>query len=397
MSNARLPILRSSSTLDREDACPASPLLPQWPDAAGPWAERGTAMHRFLELYSEHLAAKRGDAYALAIREVAEEWRDDCAALDLTRLPVGEEYEPEASYALDVRTGTARRIPRPSTDGGPRYAAAGLQPGEIPGTIDVLHRTRTLVADYKSGFLPGRHRHQLMWGAAVALALRGGDTAEAQEIRLADPDHAAHSHTWDSWDLADWRAQWADRMEATERSRTATDDMVRPGPHCKHCPAWKACPAKIATVVDAQSGALVRTLNRVATGADVRATLQMLDAVQADLTHMRQSLYGAARERPIDLGDGTWLGEVETTRNKVVGEVAWPIVRDLLGQHADAAARFEVSAASIERALKGAKTAAPDAFKASVAAMKKQIMEQIEQAGGVTPKTSREVKVHRRD
>jgi hypothetical protein len=251
------------------------------------------------------------------------------------------------------------------------------------------------VADYKSGFIQRDHTHQLMAGASVEAAVLAADAVDVEVIRL--DSKARDRRTVDQFDLLMWRAEWVRRITAAREVERVTDDMVRPGQHCKHCKSWLACPAKVGVVVDAASGELVRTLNRVATGGDVKRTLQLLDEVASDIKRMRDTLFGAAREQPIDLGDGTFLGVTATEREQVRADVAWPLLVQMMGPElAERAASHEVSKASILRAVRVAKEKDPARWDKPAAHIQTSILEAIAARGGIERKSSSTVKVHRR-
>lgn len=390
--NARLPVLPSASSLDRAAACPASILLPRWDQSTSPWAERGTAIHAFLQAYGAAKAAGAGDALVAALDAVPEDYRDDCATLDVDQLPLGEGYAAEESWALDLLTGAARRIQPPSAD---THTYVGVEPWEVPMTIDVRGTEEPVVYDYKSGFIHRDHTHQLMAGAAVEAHALQADVVAVEVIRL--DTGGRDRRVVDAFDLVMWRAEWVRRFTAARETTQVTDDQVRPGQHCQHCRAWLACPAKMGVVVDAASGELVRRLNKVASAGDVKRTLDMLEEVSADLRRMRESLYGAAREQPIDLGDGTVLGVRKTEREQVKADVAWPVLMEMLGPElAEKAASHDISKASILRAARVAKQKDPARWDKPVSHIQESILEAIKQRGGIDTKVSSTVSVHRR-
>jgi len=391
--NARLPVLPSASSLDRAAACPASILLPRWGDITSAWAERGTALHAFLEAYSAAKVAGAADAYSVAMEAVPEEFRDECSALDLDRLPLGDGYAVEESWALDLITGAARRIPAPDPE---THIYQGVEPWEVPLTLDVRGTREPLVVDFKSGFIHRDHTHQLMAGAAVEAHALQADAVTLELIRL--DSGARDQRVVDAFDLVMWRAEWVRRFSDARETTQVTDDQVRPGAHCRNCKAWLACPAKMGVVVDAASGELVRRLNRVATGGDVKRTLELLDEVAADLKRMRDTLFGAAREQPIDLGDGTVLGVRPTEREQVRADVAWPVLVQMLGPElAERAATRDISKASIQRAVRVAKEKDPARWAQPATHIQASILEAIQARGGIDRKVSSTVSVHRRN
>lgn len=375
---SRLKVLPSASKIDRAVACAASILLPQWPDPPSPWAERGTAMHRYLELY-----ARLG--HAAAIREVPEEWRDDCAELDVDGLPVGADYEKEVALAYDVAKGTARRISRPDEA---THTYADAREGELPMMLDVAKRGE--VGDYKSG-VRGTYVWQLRVNALAWSALTGSPDVTATLYRLADRSND-QVFRWDSLDLAAFSAELQEHVahwRAVE-ARGVRDDDIKPGAHCDYCPARRACPAKVGFVADARTGALVRHVNKLVTDEDVAATYHFVREASAELKRVLASIYALARERPVDLGDGTMLASVPSKREALDGEVTYRAVKEILGVGAaELAVTFSGSKAGVKRAVKHAASG----LEVSQAETQRKILAAIRERGGVTLKTSERVEI----
>lgn len=411
MSTTRLPVLPSASSLDRFAACLAAALLTQWPDESSPWADLGTAVHRFLELYGNALKGPHaGMAYSLALREVPAEWRDACAALELDQLPLGPGYVTEESWALDLRTGRARRIPAPNnTDPRGRYAAATLTATEVPMTLDVRGESVPYHADYKRGFLPGNHLHQLMAGACVVADLfPGADTVTSEEIRLAENPHRRIQHVWDRFDLELWRLDWLQRVERARQVVTVGPEHIRPGDHCKHCRARKGCPAHVglsATFAAAEQGntspaLVVARMWALLNGQDpAHATItpDMMGKARALAERMRSVANDVIAEQnalcateDVHLGDKVLVMR-RSKREHIIGAVAEPIVREELGAAAAGAIVVEttITKGGVDAAVQEAQRMTPPLVKKGKGAeVKRRIMQRIREAGGMLERES---------
>jgi hypothetical protein len=117
--------------------------------------------------------AKQGQEKALD--EAPEEYREICAAIDLSRIPSTDsgKFSHEVAMAYDAHADTARIV---GYDIGRNYGE--LAPGEIPLTIDVLGLTE----DGRGG----GPRLQVGTPAGSAAAARTGSSRSARWPRRAD-------------------------------------------------------------------------------------------------------------------------------------------------------------------------------------------------------------------
>ncbi|MFN7132242.1 MAG: DUF2800 domain-containing protein, partial [Myxococcales bacterium] len=187
----------SASRLHRASKCPASMALP-WVESTSPDSERGTLVHRFLEV-----CALRGREAALA--EMPGSVRDLCESIDLTQMPIGRGFEPEVKFAFDLATGKARRL---ASQGARDYSAASET--EVVGTADVVgvFDGEVYVADYKVGFghdayTPAVERNaQLKFLVLAACRESGVESARAQILHIRDSgDVWVEQARWDVFDL----------------------------------------------------------------------------------------------------------------------------------------------------------------------------------------------------
>src|SRR5690348_7751770 len=137
----------TASSLERAAACPASCAIPVRVRSSSDAAERGSAIHGFIEdVISKH------ETREAALAKVPVEWRGTCAALDWDAIT--GDLEPattfaESAYALDYVTGRARFLGRSLNR---KYPPTSDE--EITGTSDVdgdHFDGVPVVADVKTG------------------------------------------------------------------------------------------------------------------------------------------------------------------------------------------------------------------------------------------------------
>lgn len=202
------------SSADRVAACPASAVLPQRYEPAGPAAERGTRIHA---------------DYANAV---------DALAPVVTALPFdwSAERHVEVGYAYDVRQDTGRvlgyRLER-------SYPPVG--PTELKGSADLTlvgDRDATVV-DWKTGHTRGYAWQPRIYALAAARAHRVPTVSTALVYLDASPVEIVRE-TYSPFGLARLAK---DLRALVARVAEATPNDVTPGDHCKWCPAKHACPA----------------------------------------------------------------------------------------------------------------------------------------------------------
>ncbi len=318
--------LPTASGLDRAVACPGSVTLPQAP-STGAAAAAGSAIHAYLADPAHDLDA------------VPEEHREACAAIDLAALPAGAEWAHEVTVAWDPATGRGREVGR---DLGRHYPATG----EIFGTADVIGLTPDAVHvyDYKSGWgaVPAPTENwQLRFLALAAAEAYGRDTARVGLIHLNGDAPRYRTATFDALDLAATAAE----LRAALKTWVPGAPIVQ-GEHCRYCPAFDSCPAKLALFRAAVDIPLAITPE------NARAVYLRAEAVAQVLGRVRAGLEMYAREHPIPLGDGLVYGPTTTERESVDAAAAQRVLTAIHGAEVAAAAiEAKTSKAAIERAI----------------------------------------------
>ncbi len=346
----------TGSKIHRIWKCPASAALRQFSDddsAAEPARGRGRAIHAFLQ----HAGTVEP---AQLLADAPAELVPLLEALDLENLPVG--LAAEVSYAWNWRERTARELGRDlplRPGGGVDYDHPSIQPpidwdSEIPCTLDVVgvaqlrppgHEmygpTRGYVGDYKSGhskYPPPDMFGQTLLGACCVAHVHGCDDVVVELIHIHDNGgHHTVRRIVNTWDLEDF----ADQLDASmERAKTARleggltpyeeQHLIKEGPWCEHCPAYRGCPAKLALVralpqelaqVGVAPGAL--QLDPAAlTVSNAAGAWMAIERIDDVLAEAKKELCKLAWHESIPLPDGRVLGRLETSKRAVNGKVA---------------------------------------------------------------------------
>ena len=322
--------------------CPASAVLPHVEhDRSSPAADRGTAIHAFLEV----VRTVGPDA---AIARAPAELRPFLAAIDVESLPT--HLATEVSFAFDWRSRRGRELGRGI---GRDYAAAAelhelgpLTDSEDCLTVDILGHDRAAgvayVGDYKTGRsrypMPDKFAQTMLAAAAVRSAL-GVSEVRLELIYIDDEgDDFRTRSSVDEWAIDDWCDEWATARGAIaglELEHAAGRPLsVRDGDHCDHCPAFNYCPGKTALVralptsVDEVLASGYMSRDRMA--AAWRACERLKDLIGT----VQSQICMAATIEPLELGDGEILGPKTTVRETLRGEIAAAVLGEWHGAEA---------------------------------------------------------------
>jgi PD-(D/E)XK nuclease superfamily protein len=372
------------SSLERSLRCPGWLALPHV-NTTSPYAERGTAIHEYLE------AIQGGADPAAALEAVPEEWRSICAAIDIDRLPKG--LAAEVAFAYDVESGKARELGRSL---GRNYT--GLGPTEIAGTLDVVgvSEDAVYVLDWKTGWtdvpLPASNFQLRVGGLAAARAYRKGlAVLELGRIKENGAVWKPEPAELDDFDLdafaAEVRPVLARVRAAQEQAfERGGDPDVTVGPWCKHCPAWQACPAQATLIARVASGADFDAFEAMKPMTKQTAGLAWAKAKEIDRLNerLKAACHAALDELgELELPSGMLLRTVLAEGNEQLdGRVVYQVLREMHGQElAEAAIEIDASKASITRALKAAAATGAIAPR-SQAKVERVILQTIRDRGG---------------
>ena len=294
----RLP---SFSQWDRAMACEQSEALPHV-RTSSPYAARGTALHRFMQVYVD---TNRDRAAALAA--IPAEYREEAARIEVSAFTFPAEVATEIAVGVDLLDGEARTL-----DAIDRAYPEPRTVWETHGTVDLFGRDDDgvlVVMDYKFGFAESEHADslQLALGAWAALALTPDATrCEVAHVRLVDgirlhPEWRPEPYTRDSLRpilarLLDFSA----RMRAGEPRET-----YNVGHHCTYCPALRMCPAQTELLFN---GRFVDCDDGAAMDGHLADAYEHVTAVERVLKAAKDQLRTHALAAPIPLADGRVYG-----------------------------------------------------------------------------------------
>lgn len=353
----REPIFTGSG-LERIRTCLGAAVLPHTGSVSDD-ASKWSAVHAFLEAVN----AKGRDA---ALAEAPDDVRPICEALDTIKLPTDPtKYAAEVAFSLNVVTGEARELGRGI---GRRYEVGG---DEAAGTCDVvalLDDDAVMVVDWKGGWSKRTAAKDNLQGRFYCLAAArayGRSRAVFQIIRiLEDGTTWTDEAKFDAFDLdsfaLDLSVLATEIVEARALYAQGVEPSMVEGAHCRWCPAYARCPAKVAllraTADDLQGLAVPGSITpEVAARAYERLRLYKQAVDRAE-----EILKDYARANPIPLSDGQVYGVRIDNTKALDGKVAASALRDLLGDAANEAITVEVTQAGIKRALKAAGRPAKD-------------------------------------
>jgi hypothetical protein len=360
-------MLTSGSGLERHIHCRMSNVLERAFDADGSeHATRGVEAHAHLQRVGGGMEEQE------SLDMVDEHHRDACAGIDLDELRDVLGLTAELTLAYRPMEDTARVL---GVGLEREYEAAGIEPDEIPVTMDVVGLdgnppTRGSVYDFKTGWakLAMAGRNWQMRGGALALSRAFDvDVVDAQLIYLREGVPARRDRAvFTAADLAGFaaesRARWILALEdRARRERTGDLPDATQGSWCRFCPSYHACPPKIglvrSLVIDAESHALIPA--GAMRADEIADAFKRLQDLKAPLKLLERALYAAARERPVLLerqADGTeiWLGtKLVESPERIDAVKAREVVREMLDDKAvDEVSVYEVTKGRLEAAIK---------------------------------------------
>jgi hypothetical protein len=333
--------------------CTAAAVLPEVVEDPSDAMAAGTGRHAFLSA----LGQTRDRERALATIPEGAPWRAACEAIDADALLDGtESIEVDLRHAYDVHAGTARPLP---PDEHRRYG--DTSEGEIPGTLDWLVTVRggrLEVVDFKGTWRvpPAAENLQLATYALQVARARGVDEIDVA-IAYVDEDGTIE---WDRATLGPWDlAATATRLrEIVDRVGAALVQLAggrQPeasvGPWCGHCPALRTCPAHVTLAARFAGGALDLTPEALVRldDAGVGRAHETVERLQAILDAVRATIRVRVGAGPVPLSDGTELYMLETRPRSLDVARALPVLREKVGERADALVKRSIPAEVVQR------------------------------------------------
>lgn len=358
----------SASRIELTMRCLGSATLPQV-NESNEWSEAGTARHA-----EDEEAINAGDI---------PEWLEQ-------RWP-GFSWRAEVAFAIDVATGEARELGA-SIDR--QYHKFQLSAFEVPGTCDAIgfspDGTHMVISDRKSfdDVTAAALNPQLrMLALAASRVYKPARTEVAIKHEIKGLDVAE----LDLFDLEETHIQLRQLLiDVAKAQRDAQEGEQVPfvtGRWCRWCPAFLGGRAKVVSCP--KQAELVQIIKSTPVDAALpfESDDQAAEAYELwkriGILHKRigAALHARAARRPIPLQSGKVFGMRPTLGNRTIdGDRAYLLIKERYGDHiADAASKRQVSQAQIEAALKFAGVK-------SVAAAKKQLIEELEKIGAITRK-----------
>lgn len=377
----------TGSRLELAEKCPGAFRLPWVFEVDSEPAEKGVAVHAYLE------AMAKGMPRDEALKK-AGKWAKLCELIDLDKMPVAGGFIPEVKYAYNVYSGKVRRI---RTGGSRVYGAA--EKGDIFLTIDVLGALddMAIVVDYKTGHEVTPARDNLQIQAAALCATLDMDKESALGILLyLRHDGTAWSEkakfeAFDVLAISDRLKRIYDRVSAEE-----PPELVE-GDHCHYCPAFAQCPAKTSLALALSNQQTLekwseRTLQGNA-GEAYRSYMRLKEVVD----RVGKNIYGYARQSPIPLGNGEFLGEVTTEKREVDGEAVWDAISALHGLDiARRAVSVDATLSSVRDAMSVLSQQLKEkGIKKTIADLEAEALKAIDERGGLKKKRTVTVKVYK--
>lgn len=346
--------LPSASALKRTMLCPGSAILPQVGSITEA-SEKGNVLHEYLAL---RLTGKSEEAALLAIPA---QYHEDARSIDLSGMPEFEWVKTEVAFAYDPSTRVARVLGENIQRD---YKGYGLvEDEEFPCTIDWCGKTvdgRLVLGDWKTGNAytveAAKDNWQLFLGAICVEYCFAG--VEAKTI------HAAIARTlgttrfdwaeYDAFDLELYSDQ-LDLLKGQLRQMDPAHPKLVEGAHCQYCPAFNACPAKVALMraLSVTPGLLADEVKGMLTPENAALAYARYRAVKAALRKLDVAFQEYAARTPIVLPDGKVYGKKVEEREEIDPQIAWDA---LAARNYDPriGLSLDVSKASLERAVRAA-------------------------------------------
>lgn len=367
----------SASQLDRALKCPVSNFLPKVQEEAGPYAERGTALHSYLA------KVVSGTDHGEALKSVPTQYQDAADAINLGRLPIEDGFRilgVELSGCYDPDRGLGKIL---GTNTNRDYSK--VSESEFPFTADLAGFSRDgklHIIDWKTGYSDYAGRAKDSWqlrlcGLGIVSAI-GYSGEVVLGFHNTEGEGYTDSFSISSHSMADWQQElksYVRRVDLGTESYVNKHAVV--GAYCKYCPSYSYCPATTNLIRTlAHTGGIdgLLTKDNVAKAyVRYRQVKLMLEKVEAALKGY------ASQEGPIELENGKFYGERDASAESLDGKVVYQVISELHGKDvAQQAVSIEATKESLAKALK------PIAPRGKHAGMVREALRRIAELGGVS-------------
>lgn len=325
----------SASSVERTMACPASLVLPQVRRGSSEWADRGTALHRFVRAVITGTPRE----HALAALDPAE--RTTAERIDFARFVSDlKDLVSEPAYAIDIRQRAVRFL---GLDIGRDYERFGITLDEIGASLDI-RATRILddlpcVLDLKFGWekvTPTEDNAQIKtYALALAWAHGGATDVEGRVVQFdAAGEVSINPYVFTALELdafADDLEQAIDRVRAAERVVDAGRiPDVGWGSHCRWCEAMSSCPAHV-TLARAMLSESKELVARIAmmTIAECGQAWTKAKLIESLLENVFEALKARAVQEPLPTTYGKEARPLTFMRNEFDKAAAIALCREL--------------------------------------------------------------------
>lgn len=370
----------TASRLALAEICPGAFALPHV-ETDTEASNRGTEIHDYIDRL-----LSTGDADTSYIRD--DEVRELCEKLDpstlywvakashdtdkdlagpqaqgplATDLPVIDELFTELPLALDPKTSEARPLERKAGKSQHRNYSAAPE-GWVCGTADTVTVSKgmqrlsesspapdeVIITDWKTGMMAVPHPERNLQLRFLALAACRSYGIERAVVQIAyigtDGEVNVSSFEFDAGDLAEIEEQIR-RINRRVNDARKKQLQLKVGAHCRYCPALRFCPAQasaaralLENVPDSENEERVETRAARLTPQDAALIWERLQAVKHAVKVSEEVLQAyVLQEEHVDLPGEKQLALVTSKRDKILPEVAMPLLRDFYGDDADLA------------------------------------------------------------
>lgn len=240
----------SASNLERAINCRASCIIPFQTRTTNEAAERGSQIHKYVELIISGLSS---DA---ALLRIPDEYKENCRHTDTSFLVGLTDIKSEVSYAVDFETGKSRVLGQGLDRDYPEVGES-----EFVGTLDIvaMRGEVPVIIDMKSGLTttPAKLNYQIKFAVCAVTGLEDFSLCpEEIETRLLylreDNDNFSDVYIYKKQDVSqsfyELKRFYRKLIYEAKQFEEHGHIQMHEGFHCAYCPCQLFCPAKTAAI-----------------------------------------------------------------------------------------------------------------------------------------------------